>query len=389
MIFNSQRELFDYALNYDLNSIVPLSDLLKSYELKYIDINELENALFDNNTLIIDARSPKEFNETHIPGAVNFPVLDNEERHNVGLVYKKYSDMAALKLAMEYADPKMPSLSVFLKQHSAPGKNIIVHCWRGGGRSKYLSKMIIDSGYDVRILSKGIKSYRNKAVKYFSLNAFPFSLLEISGQTGTGKTEVIRSLSDSLPALDLEKSARHFSSLFGIVPYKIRDIEPVYNQTAFENNIYAEIIHNRYFHKEKSLYFVESESKKVGDFFIPAGLYKEIEEAKTIRITSSFENRITRIVNDYFGDDNRGLPLMEEIMIDKERFFRKELSSDTYFSALVELNKGNPHGFTEIMLKYYDSKYKEKPKSPLAVVSSDNMDECVSEIKKIYEQITG
>jgi len=387
MHFESQKELFKYVRKYDTGSIPALDEILRDYNLKFIEIDELEKSIFNKDILIIDARSPKEFEETHIPGALNFPVLDNEERHNVGLVYKKYSEKAALMLAIEYAEPKAGQLEQFLKENGAKDKQLIVHCWRGGGRSKYLSKMIADKNHDATILKNGIKSYRNNAIRYFSLNPFPYSLLEISGLTGCGKTEVIRKLSERFPVIDFEKSARHFSSLFGYIPYKIRNYTPVHNQTAFENNIYGETLYNRKFHPEETLYFAESESKKVGDFFIPATLYSMLENAKTIKIQCSFENRVNRIVKDYFDDDNRGLEPMEEIFRKKERFFKKEISGRKYEEALTALRRGDERTFTEIMLNYYDSRYKEKPKEPIAEISSDNITVCAEVIAKIYKRL--
>lgn len=388
MHFESQKELFEYVRKYDTDSIPALNEILRDYNLRFIEIDELEKLIFNKDILIIDARSPKEFEETHIPVAVNFPVLANEERHNVGLVYKKYSEKAALKLAIEYAEPKAEQLEQFLKDNGAKDKQIIAHCWRGGGRSKYLSKMIIDEGYDVVVLKDGIKSYRNNAVKYFSLNSFPYSLLEISGQTGCGKTEVIRKLSERFPVIDFEKSARHFSSLFGYIPYKIRNYPPVHNQTAFENNIFGEILYNQKFHSEATRYFAESESKKVGDFYIPSPLYSTLENAETIKIQSSFENRVNRIMKDYFDHDNRGLEPMEEIFRKKERFFKKEISGRKYEEALAALKFGDARTFTEIMLNYYDSRYKEKPKEPIAEISSDDITSCAEEIAMIYNKIT-
>ncbi|MDD5361890.1 MAG: tRNA 2-selenouridine(34) synthase MnmH [Ignavibacteria bacterium] len=387
MEFESQKELFDYARTFDLNSIPVLSDILEKYNLKFISIDELEPILFGKNVLVLDARSEKEYSETHIPNSVNFPVLNNEERHNVGLIYKKYSNSAALKMAMDYADPKSENLKAFLDSHDAKSKQIIVHCWRGGGRSKYLSKMVIDAGYDVLVLKNGIKAYRNNAVKYFSLNEFPFKLIELSGLTGCGKTEIIRELANNYPVLDLEKSARHFSSLFGYIPYKIRNYEPVFNQTAFENNTYSQIIYNRNIYSDYSSYFVESESKKIGNFNIPPSIYTGMNNAVSIKIISSIENRIKRIVKDYFDDDNKGLEEMIKLFRLKERLFRKEMSNKKYEFALSELENNRTHSFTEIMLKdYYDVKYKEKPKVPLYTISSDNMSSCIEEIISIYRK---
>jgi tRNA 2-selenouridine synthase len=382
--FLTHKDIFDYVRQYDLKSVKSLKEIFINYRFNFIDVNELQKLLFKDDYLLIDARSENEFEETSIPTAQNFPVLLNKERHNVGLVYKNYSDLAAVELASEYAFPKIEKLRLFLKENNAGSKDIIVYCWRGGGRSKYLSKMISDLGYKPKTLLKGIKSYRNIVNDFFHLNDFPVNLLELNGLTGCGKTDIIGALSDSLPVLNLEKSARHFSSLFGFVPYKIRGMNKVKNQSAFENNVYGEYLFNRNCYPGENTYIIESESKKVGDFFIPDILYKAINEAKCINIDSSIESRVARLVNDYFIYDS-GYEEMIKIFTEKEKFFRRELSNVHYNSCLESLNSGNAGQFIYIMLtEYYDLKYKDKGKSPVVIVNSDNIDSAVEEIKSIY-----
>src|SRR5690606_19531082 len=139
---------------------------------------DAEEVLNSSNTLLIDARSEKEFDESHLPGAMNFPVLSNIERHYVGLIYKKYSQQAAVWLAMKYADPKAEALSRFLDEHEAKDKNINVYCWRGGGRSSYLAKMISDLGYSPSKMTGGFKAYRAIVNEFFAQETLPFGLIE-------------------------------------------------------------------------------------------------------------------------------------------------------------------------------------------------------------------
>ena len=387
LTFKSDKEVFDYVRAFDLSEIKPLAAVLAPYTFNYIEIDELLNLIYKENILIIDARSEKEFEETSIPTAVSFPVLNNEERHNVGLVYKNYSDLAAVELALQYSSFKTEKLNEFLAAHDAKDKSIYVHCWRGGGRSKYLSKMIFDAGYKPKTLTKGIKSYRHKVNELFSAERFPNKLIEINGLTGSGKTEIIKALKGKLPTIDLEKAARHFSSLFGFVPYKIRGYSPVHNQTAFENNIFAEFIFNRNVFSNYCTYIVESESRKVGDFYVPMNLYSEIENAKVINVETSFENRVKRLKKDYFEFSN-GYTEMINILKTKERFFRKEMSSVYYESCLEALDKGNAEEFISIMLeKYYDVKYKDKGKKAEAVINNDDVKESVEQIIGIYSEI--
>lgn len=382
--FKSDKEVFDYVRTFDLSGLKPLSAQLEKYSFSFVDIEILLEHLYDEDTLIVDARSEKEFRETSIPTAVNFPVLNTEERHNVGIVYKNYFDLAAVELAVQYSAKKAETLNDFLEEHGANNKHIYVYCWRGGGRSKYLSKMIFDAGYKPHTLIKGIKSYRHKVNELFTAAAFPNKLIEINGLTGSGKTEIIKALYGKLPTLDLEKAARHFSSLFGFVPYKIRGYSPVHNQSAFENNVYAEYMYNIKKFSGYKTYIVESESRKVGDFFIPLNLYAEIERAKVIKIECPFEGRVKRLKKDYF-EYSSGYIEMINILRTKERFFRKEMSSIHYESCLDALNKGNAEEFISVMLeKYYDVKYKDKGKKPVAVIDNADVKETAEEVMGIY-----
>lgn len=389
MEFKSDKELFDYVRNYEPDSVQSLKDIFSRYILQEVDIGFLLEVIFKkDNILLIDTRTEKEYEETSIPSSVNFPVLLNTERHNVGLVYKKYSSTAAVKLAMEYADPKTDKLKYFLSSNNAGDKEIYIFCWRGGGRSKYLAKLIYDLGYKCKTLIGGIKSYRKLVNNFLNQREFPYNLIEITGLTGSGKTEIIKMLSKSFPIIDLEFAAKHYSSLFGYVPYLIQSIPPVKYQSAFENNIYSQLVYGINLKSFKNLFFIESESKKVGDFLIPAGLFNKLNDSPCILAESSFESRVKRLVNDYFGNDLKGLEPMLSVFREKEKFFRKELSNKIYEKTLLHLNNSEVREFTEIMLKeYYDKKYKVKPKTPLFKVNSDNITDAINRIKEYYVNI--
>lgn len=387
--FKSDRELFDYVRSFDASSLKPLSTILENYNFVHTEIDFLLRKLFDENTLIVDARSEKEYEETHIPRAQNFPVLNNIERHFVGLVYKKYSGLAAVKLALQYSSYKTKLLNEFLKRNDAQDKEIFVYCWRGGGRSKYLSKMIIDAGYKPKTLVNGIKSYRHKVNALFGEYKFPYGILEINGLTGSGKSELIQALRGKLPAIDFENAARHYSSLFGYVPYKIRGYEAVKTQTAFENNIFEEVCFNRFKFPTLNTFIAESESRKVGDFYIPLGLYKALEETPAVKLETVFADRVQRLKRDYFEHES-GFREMLSIFTAKERLFRKEMSSKFYDASLKALEKKDADEFIQIMLeKYYDVKYKDKGKKPLAVIRYEDTEEAAKEVMKVYSDIEG
>lgn len=387
----SEKELFKYVRSKEWNKSIAIKNLLSGYNLRKLTIAELLKKLylFRERVLLIDSRSEKEYEESSIPFSKNFPVLTNEERHNTGLIFKKYSQTAALHLAVSYADPKADNLRQFLSNAEAVNKEIFVYCWRGGGRSGYLSKMIKDLGYNSETLEGGFKSYRKKVNEYFSQNEFPDELIEISGNTGCGKSELLSKLSEDIPVIDLEKAALHYSSLLGHIPYEILSYPPVKNQSAFENNLFSQIFFNRKKAETENgtVYVIESESRKVGSFVIPDMLLRKMERAETVLTVCAFEARVKRIVRDYFGNDLRGIEPMKNIMREKEKYFRQQLGNKIYNDLEIMLNQNRVFEFTEIMIKeYYDKKYKCKGKQAMAVISTDNITSARNDVKEIYMQ---
>ncbi|HEX2788132.1 MAG TPA: tRNA 2-selenouridine(34) synthase MnmH [Ignavibacteria bacterium] len=387
---NTEKELFDFIRKSDCSNVPPLKSIFSNYKFTKISITDALDHIKLNEAIVIDARSEKEFNESALPSAVNFPVLRNQERHNVGLIYKNYSQSAAVWLAMKYANPKSESLSDFLNECKSTVKNIIVYCWRGGGRSSYLAKMLEDiltqnPEANLYTIAGGFKAYRRHVIDFFKTEINDYNFIEITGLTGNNKSRLIESISTKIDALDLEFCARHQSSLFGQIPYHIRGFEPVKNQSAFENNIFNQLL----FLKEKNNILVESESKKIGDFFIPDTLYAKLENAPSIQLIASLETRVNTITEDYFGKDLKGLPLVKEIFVKKSGFFKQQLSKQVYEELLEYLENGEVKKFSEIMLvKYYDKRYKEKGKKPVLRVNSDNLGIAEQEILNYIKILT-
>jgi tRNA 2-selenouridine synthase len=382
-VFENDKELFEFIRNTDYKNIPSIKDIFSKYDFKIVDFAQFFELFLNNsNILIIDSRSENEFNTTKIFDSINFPILNNYERHNVGLIYKKYSRKAALYLAMEYANKKYESISEFLIKNSAKDKQIIVYCWRGGGRSKFFAKMLIDLGYNPLILEGGIKSFRRAVNDYFSLQEFPVDLIELTGLTGTGKTELLNKVKKEIPVIDLELSARHYSSLFGFIPYKIRNFNPVLNQSSFENNIYNNVIRNERNFESVKYSLIESESKKIGNFYIPDNLYRKMIEAKSIKVNSDIEFRIKRIKRDYFGENNEGYEEITNLFKFKEKYFRKELSNKIYDYLQTQLNILNIDEFIRTMLiEYYDKKYKDKGKKELLMINTNDIEKAETILK--------
>lgn len=247
--------------------------------------------------------------------------------------------------------------------------------------------MVSDLGYNPSRITGGFKAYRSLVVDFLELRDLPFGLIEISGLTGSGKSDLLKAVKNDFPVIDLELAARHYSSIFGQVPYDNMNYEPVKNQSSFENNIYGDIIY-----KIKKLpeyhphYLIESESKKVGNFFIPKNIYHDMKTCPTIRVGCSLEERIKRIVKDYFGRSEKGITRMHEILKKNETFLKSRLSKEVYEEAFAMLESGRTSEFTELMMvKYYDKIYKDKGKIPIAVINTDSIRDARLELLEILE----
>ncbi|MCB0261917.1 MAG: tRNA 2-selenouridine(34) synthase MnmH, partial [Calditrichaeota bacterium] len=142
------------------------------------------------NSLVLDVRTPAEYQRGHIPGAANLPLFSNEERSVIGTLYKHQGREVAVLKGLEYVGPRMKAIVENIKEMAA-GKDILVHCWRGGMRSNSLAWLLKTSGLPVAVLNGGYKSFRQ-----FVLSSFvqPYNIIVLSGATGSGKTAILKAL---------------------------------------------------------------------------------------------------------------------------------------------------------------------------------------------------
>ncbi|MDH5657098.1 MAG: tRNA 2-selenouridine(34) synthase MnmH, partial [Spirochaetia bacterium] len=202
---------------------------------------------------IIDVRSPAEFDEDHVPGAVNQPVLNNEERAFIGTMHKQVSSFKAREAGARIISKNISSILENISPLSENKKPFIIYCWRGGMRSKSLFTVMDMIGYKTYILEGGYKSYRRTVHQTLdsectvvaqdkSMNIFSQiqEFLSIHGYTGSGKTELLQLLCSDYPVIDLEKAAVHRGSLLGSFKNT-----PQPSQKRFETNLFFQIFHQR------------------------------------------------------------------------------------------------------------------------------------------------
>jgi tRNA 2-selenouridine synthase len=240
---------------------------------------------------IIDVRSPAEFTVDHVPGAINLPVLNNQERARIGTLYKEVSAFEAKKLGAALVSH---NIALHLETHflrKPKDYSPLVYCWRGGNRSGSLTHVLQQIGFATARLEGGYREYRRKVMEDLKTLPRSFQFKVICGPTGSGKSRLLRVLSQAgAQALDLETLAAHRGSVLGQVP---NHAQPT--QKSFETALWNQL---RNFSTNTPV-FVESESKKIGDLQIPADLILAMRDSACIHIELPLDARIRLLVEDY------------------------------------------------------------------------------------------
>jgi tRNA 2-selenouridine synthase len=240
---------------------------------------------------VIDARSPAEFAEDHLPGAINCPVLDDAERALVGTTHKQESSFAAKRLGASLVARNIARhLEERFAAHPKAWKPL-VYCWRGGGRSGALVHVLRQVGWDARQLDGGYKAFRRQVAA--ELEALPgqFTFHVIAGPTGTGKSRLLEALAaNGAQALDLEQLAAHRGSVLGDLPDA-----PQPSQKSFETALWARLSR---FDPALPVY-VEAESKRVGRLRVPERLMERMREGRCLAIELTPEARVALLIEEY------------------------------------------------------------------------------------------
>lgn len=304
--------------------------------MKSINTTELLR-LIESNTLI-DVRTPLEFATGHIPGALNIPLFSNEERVEVGTLYKQKGRKFALLRALEVVGPK---LADFVKQASKLNYNehLIVHCWRGGMRSSTFSWLLNTADLHAVTFEGGYKSFRNHILSFFEQ---PICIRILTGCTGCGKSELLRYLKhQGQQVVDLELLASHKGSAFGALG---QNTQPTSEQ--FQNDLFWAM-------KDLDLtkpVWMEDESMSIGRVFIPESLWRNMRNSPLYKIEISIDERVNRLVNEYSHFE-------KPILASSIAKISKRLGGPNAKLALDELDKNNFGEVTKILLTYYDKAY--------------------------------
>lgn len=240
---------------------------------------------------VVDARSEDEYAEDHLPGAVNWPSLDNAQRHEVGTLYKQVSPFEARKRGATLVAANI-SRHIGLHVMDKPkGWKPLVYCWRGGQRSGSLSLVLGQIGFTVHLVEGGYKAFRGAVLAQLPELARALSYRVVCGPTGSGKTRLLQALEAAgAQVLDLEGLASHRSSVLGLIPG-----QPQPTQKRFDTLVWEKL---RGFDPARPVY-VESESKKVGNVAVPESLIEVMRASPCLRLDLPDEERVRLLLEDY------------------------------------------------------------------------------------------
>jgi tRNA 2-selenouridine synthase len=329
-------------------------------------LNVLDFLDSGKNHPILDVRSPGEYEQGRLPNALNLPLFTNDERVEVGTLYKQEGPLIAFKRGLDIIGPKMRQFVEFVERLNS--KEVLIHCWRGGNRSQSVALLLEAAGFDVSILIGGYKSYRSMAVDFFSQ---PLPLIVLTGYTGSQKTEVLQALKNQgEQVVDLEGLAHHLGSAFGQMQ---ESEQPTVEQ--FQNSLYEAFnvldLNRRI--------WVEDESMRIGRVNLVEAFYSQKNAAPCVFLDVDRSVRVQNLVRNY-----RHLP--KSYLLKATDKISKKLGVKETKEALRCIEEGRAEEAAEIILMYYDKRYyksilaKEKHTKLHLVTQCDNPEEIAEEL---------
>jgi tRNA 2-selenouridine synthase len=331
---------------------------------------ELPGAVF------IDVRSPHEYRQGSIPGSINIPLFNDEEREIIGIVYKEDEQQARLK-GLSFATPKLPDIIKKIEELSRANTPVL-YCWRGGIRSRSIYTVLEMLDIPAFRLEGGYKSFRRFILDELISYELNKPVFVLNGLTGTGKTEILHILAEKgCPCIDLEGLACHRGSLFGHLGFK-----EVRQQKDFDA-----LLWNRLEELKNAGYLiVEGEGKRIGSVYQPDFLFKAIQEGNHILLAAPLENRVERLLREYTPSTDSEKEKVGEVILS----LKKYLGAKTVEHFLSLLREENYRELVSQLCRlYYDRLYGEsKPETTDFVLTLDSSDtiKAAEEVKEFVHR---
>lgn len=336
-----------------------------------MNIISFEDFLKEENAILIDVRTPKEFLLEKIPNSVNIPVLLDEERVAVGTTYVQRSKESAKKMGIEFISKRLPEIFEQAQELSKKYSKLVFMCARGGMRSSSITSLFGSLGYKVAKLEGGYKAYRDFILNNLPIENEKFKYIVIHGRTGVGKTKILNKMIElGVSVMDLEKMAAHKGSFFGALGEELPQ-----NQKRFDGEVFE------FLRTCKTKYIVvESESKRIGNLYVPESVYTSMTNGRHLFIDTSISNRLDILLEDYTKVSPQEI---EECIMKVARYVSKE-KTNTYLNLLHE---GKLKELGELLIvQYYDPLYEvsiDRHEFELSIKYED-MDKCAKELSEYF-----
>lgn len=345
-----------------------------------MQVLSIEEAL-SRPSVFVDTRSPLEYAQGHIPGAVNIPLLEDDERAIVGTLYKQQGPTEARRIGLQLVSTKLSSIVAQVAALPvSPERPLVVYCWRGGMRSKSVLTILELMGLEGSQLRGGYKAYRTYVQTRLASFQLKPQIAVLCGSTGVGKTILLQSLQQQgYPVIDLEGLANHRGSAFGQVGR---------GRPATAQNFDAQLLLQLESFNEQPIVLVECESKRVGNVYLPDALYQAMQSGRKILAKASLATRVSRLIDEYTDVLKPNDP---EIIASLQTLTRK-LGKRKTASLLADYSAGKLDGFvTSLLQDYYDILYGYETASPDRfdlVVEAESLDQATSEIAAYLDHFT-
>ena len=333
-------------------------------------------SLRDKGALLVDARSPAEFSAATIPGAINVPLLDDEQRREVGLLYRQEGKQAARLLGLRLVSPKIPELISRVLEAKPSHLPVLVFCWRGGMRSRALVQFLDLAGVPARQMAGGHKAFRQHVLEFFATGRWG-RMIVLRGLTGVGKTTLLHRLADAgWPTLDLEGLANHRGSAFGSL-----GLQPQPSQKMFEALLWDRLRHV----SAEGFAVTEGESRHIGRLVQPPRFYESLQQEKSIWIFAPLDARIENILADYPARDELRELFRSRLQTLKERLGKEavaefeQLLDGSHWKDLVR----------ELMVRYYDPLYRYTLPERRIEVGIENFQQGLVDVQQTIREILG
>ncbi|MFK5986996.1 MAG: tRNA 2-selenouridine(34) synthase MnmH [Pseudomonadota bacterium] len=354
--------------------------------------------LFTKNTPLMDVRAPIEFTEGAFPMASNYPLLNDLQRHEIGIKYKQAGQDEAIKLGLKLAgttikQQRIDSWSEFIRKNP----DAYLYCFRGGLRSKTTQQWLRNEGINIPLIEGGYKAMRRYLLEQLEQQVSSFNFYILGGQTGTGKTEVLQHIKNSV---DLEGLANHRGSSFGSY------VKAQPSQINFENNLAIELLKKH--QQQYNSIVLEDEGFLIGHRLVPKFLFEKMKQMPLIVLQRSIQERVSITLNDYiisnYQDylslykDNANEVFKQDLKASLDRI-KKRLGGQRhkFLASLMDeaiqshFDNNDFSGYQQVikllMLEYYDPMYQyQLDKKQDRVIFKGNEDEVLLFISKISDE---